>query len=48
VERHERALGEIFGEVLTLCADACLATVGVVAVDATKVHANASRDRSMT
>src|SRR3954462_12099419 len=47
VERHERALGELFGEVLTLCADAGLATVGVIAIDGTKVHANASRDRSV-
>jgi transposase len=47
VERHERALGELFGEVLALCADAGLATVGVIAIDGTKVHANASRDRSM-
>ena len=47
VVRHERALGELFGEVLALCADAGLATVGVVAIDGTKVHANASRDRTM-
>ena len=47
VERHERALGELFGEVLALCADAGLATVGVIAIDGTKVHANASRDRTM-
>ena len=37
VVRHERALGELFGEVLALCADAGLATVGVVAIDGTKV-----------
>jgi transposase len=47
VERHERALGELFGEVLWLCADAGMATVGVIAIDGTKVHANASRDRTM-
>src|SRR4051812_43062969 len=47
VERHERTLGELFGEVLTLCADAGLATVGVIAIDGTKVHANASRDRTL-
>lgn len=47
VERHERSLGELFGEVLALCADAGLATVGVIAIDGTKVHANASRDRTM-
>lgn len=48
IERHERALGELFGEVLALCADAGLATVGVIAIDGTKVAANASRDRTMT
>src|SRR4051794_14779917 len=48
VERHERALAELFGEVLTLCADAGLATVGVIAIDGTKVAANASRDRAMS
>jgi transposase len=40
--RHERALGELFGQVLGLCADAGMMRVGVVAVDGTKVHANAS------
>src|SRR5438046_4535763 len=47
VARHERALGELFGEVLTLCADAGLVTVGIIAIDGTKVHANASRDRTL-
>ena len=47
VVRHERALGELFGDVLVLCADAGLATVGVLAIDGTKVAANASRDRTM-
>ncbi len=41
-QRHETALGELFGEVLALCAQAGLAGVEVVAVDGTKVHANAS------
>ncbi len=41
-QRHESALAEVFGEVLTLCADAGLAGVEVLAVDGTKVHANAS------
>jgi hypothetical protein len=36
--------GVHFGEVLALCAAAGLARAGVVAVDGTKVHANASRD----
>lgn len=47
IERHERALAELFGEVLGLCADAGLATVGVIAIDGTKVAANANRDRTM-
>jgi hypothetical protein len=37
----------LFGEVLVLCADAGLATVGVIAIDGTKVAANANRDRTM-
>src|SRR4029450_7079329 len=41
VVRHERALGELFGEVLVLCADAGLATVGGIAIDGTKGGANA-------
>ena len=48
VVRHEIALGERFGQVLERCADAGLATVGIVAIDGTKVHANAHRDRTMT
>src|SRR3954462_6199006 len=47
VVRHEHALAELFGEVLALCADAGLATVGVIAIDGTKVAGNASRDRTM-
>jgi len=42
-QRHETALAGLFGEVLALCAEAGLVEVGVVAVDATKVHANASQ-----
>ena len=41
--RHERALAGLFGEVLALCAEAGLVEVGVIAVDGTKVHANASQ-----
>ena len=44
VERHERALAGLFGAVLGLCAQAGLAKVGIVAIDGTKVQANASRD----
>jgi transposase len=41
-QRHETALAGLFGEVLALCAQAGLAAVAVLAVDGTKVHANAS------
>ena len=41
-QRHERALAELFGEVLALCAEAGLVRVGVIAVDGTKVAANAA------
>ncbi|MGZ6669817.1 MAG: transposase, partial [Solirubrobacteraceae bacterium] len=40
--RHERALAELFGGVLELCRQAGLVSVGVIAVDGTKVMANAS------
>ena len=42
-QRHESALAALFGEVLALCAEAGLAGVGVIAIDGTKVHANASQ-----
>ena len=41
-QRHETALAGLFGEVLALCAEAGLVGVGVIAIDGTKVHANAS------
>jgi transposase len=41
-QRHEAAIAGLFSEVLALCAEAGLVEVGVVAVDGTKVHANAS------
>jgi hypothetical protein len=44
-QRHEAALGELFGDVLGLCADAGLVQ-GVIAIDGTKVHANASQHAS--
>jgi len=40
--RHEDALAELFGSVLGLCRQAGLVKVGVIAIDGTKVHANAS------
>jgi len=44
VIRHEAALAELFGSVLALCAMAGLVSTGVVAIDGTKLHANASRE----
>jgi transposase len=40
--RHEHALGELFGQVLALCARAGLVRLGVVAVDGTKIAAAAT------
>ena len=39
---HEDAIADLFSEVLALCAKAGLVNVGVIAVDGTKLHANAS------
>jgi transposase len=44
VERHEGALAGLFSEVLGLCAEAGLVRAGVIAIDGTKIAANASRD----
>src|SRR5215203_643415 len=41
-QRHEKPLGELFGDVLELCAEAGLVHVDVIAVDGTKVSANAA------
>ena len=40
-QRHQDALAGLFGEVLGLCVQAGLVEVGVIAIDGTKVHANA-------
>jgi DDE family transposase len=47
LRRHEAALGGLFGSVLRLCAKAGLVKSGVVAIDGTKMHANASRDANV-
>jgi transposase len=46
-KRHETALAGLFGEVLSLCREAGLVSVGMIAIDGTKVHANASRFASV-
>jgi transposase len=43
-QRHEQALAGVFTEVLRLCAEAGLLSVGLVALDGTKLKANASKD----
>src|SRR3954470_23398319 len=40
--RHEQALGELFSEVLKLCAQAGLVRPGVVSIDGTRIAGNAS------
>ena len=47
VTRHEASLAALFSSVLGLCAKAGLVASGVVAVDGTKMHANASRDANV-
>jgi len=42
LKRHERAIAELFGGVLELCARFGLVNVGVVAVDGTKIAASAT------
>jgi hypothetical protein len=41
-QRRATALAKLFGEVLALCAESVLVEVGVIAVDGTKVAANAA------
>jgi len=44
VVRHERALAELFGEVLRLCGEAVLVKPEVIAVDGTRMAGNANSD----
>ena len=46
--RHSDALAELFTQVLALCAEEGLATVGVVSVDGSKLHASASEESIRT
>jgi transposase len=47
-ERHLHALGELFVAALRLCKQARLVGLGVLAVDGTKLRANASRHKAMS
>ncbi len=46
--QHRQALAGLFGQVLKLCARAGLKTVGHVALDGSKVQANASKHKAMS
>jgi transposase len=48
IARHREALAELFVSVLGLCADAGMVRPGVVAIDGTKIGANASAMRNVT
>ena len=45
-QRHEDALAGLFNGVLKLCAQAGLVSVGVIAIDGSKLSANASQESS--
>src|SRR5258705_4220056 len=45
---HEDALADLFGQVLRLCASAGLIRAGLLAIDGTRMEANASRPANRT
>ena len=47
IRRHQQSLNELFGAVLRLCDRAGLVDAGIVAVDGTKLTANASSDSNV-
>lgn len=44
---HQDAIAGLFGQVLALCAKAGMVSVGTIAVDGTRMAANASRDATV-
>jgi Transposase domain (DUF772) len=44
--RHETDIAELFDDVLGLCCEAGLVSVGVITIDGTKIKANASMDQN--
>src|SRR5450759_4342034 len=44
--RHETEIEELFDDVLGLCREAGLVSVGVITIDGTKIKANASMDQN--
>lgn len=47
-KRHLKALGKLFGQILQLCEQAGLVKLGHVALDGTKIKANASKHKAMS
>lgn len=47
-KRHLKALSELFGQILQLCEQAGLVKLGHVALDGTKIKANASKHKAMS
>jgi transposase len=47
-KRHLKVLGALFGQVLLLCEQAGLVQLGHVALDGTKIKANASKHKAMS
>src|SRR5207245_5635527 len=47
-KRHLKALGGLFGQILHLCETAGLVKLGHVALDGTKIKANASKHKAMS
>jgi hypothetical protein len=47
-ERHLKALGDLFKQILQLCEKAGLVKLGHVALDGTKIKANASKHKAMS
>src|ERR1039457_5787944 len=45
--KHQDALADLFGQVLRLCAKAGMVNVGTIAVDGTRVAANASKAQTV-
>jgi hypothetical protein len=46
--QHQHAIAQLFGQVLAVCARAGVLRPGLVAIDGTKLTANASRDANRT
>jgi transposase len=46
--RHEQEIAELFDDVLGLCREAGLVSVGVISIDGTKIKADASMDQNRT